>query len=244
MNHLNEDELILYYYGETGETEDASRHIQECGECRAAYGALLRVLNLLDGVPVPEPAADYGARVWQRIEGRLGVRRRFWQARAPWRWAVAGAALAGLMVAAFFAGRFTEAPRQAPVEMAADSQARQRVLLAAVSDYLDRSQMVLMELANANPSRPLDISSEQERAADLVSEARLYRQTAAHTGDTKVAGLLDDLDRVLIDISHAPSELSPADLERLHKRFEAQAILFKIRVLGANVRQEETRNKL
>jgi hypothetical protein len=41
--------------------------------------------------------------------------------------------------------------------------------------------MVLVELANANPKGSLDISSERERAADLVSESRLYRQTAVHT---------------------------------------------------------------
>ena len=43
-------------------------------------------------------------------------------------------------------------------------QAGERVLLVAVGDYLERSQMVLFELANANPKDPLDISAEQERA--------------------------------------------------------------------------------
>ena len=41
-----------------------------------------------------------------------------------------------------------------------------------------------------------------------MSESRLYRQTAEHTGDTAVAGVLDELDRVLLDISHAPSQVS------------------------------------
>ena len=58
---------------------------------------------------------------------------------------------------------------------------------------------------------PLDISAEKERAADLVSESRLYRQTAAHTGDTAVAGVLDDIDRVLLEIAHGPSRLAPED---------------------------------
>jgi hypothetical protein len=121
----------------------------------------------------------------------------------------------------------------------ADPQAGERILLVAVGDYLERSQMVLVELANANPKAALDISSEQERAADLVSESRLYRQTADHTGNRAVASVLDDLDRVLLEISHAPSRISPEELEKLRQRLEAEGILFKIRVLGTNVRNQE-----
>ena len=245
MNHLSEEQLILYYYGEESENPAAGRHLDECPECRQTYGSLQRVLNVLDGMPVPEQGADYGTQVWHRIEGRLPVRRGFHWPEFPWRWAVAAVAVAGLLVVAFLAGRFSQSSRTAPSVVAkADPQANERVLLVAVGDYLERSQMVLIELANANPKGHLDISTEQERASDLVSESRLYRQTAVHTGNTKVANMLDELDRVLLDITHAPSEISPADLERLRQRFEAEGILFKIRVLGSNVRQEESRTKL
>ena len=144
------------------------------------------------------------------------------------------------MVLAFLAGR-AYPPRHPAAQMAAtaDPQTGERVLLVAVGDYLERSQMVLIELSNASPQRSLDISSEQERAADLVSESRLYRQTAAHTGDTAVAGLLDELDRVLLEITHAPSQLSAGEVETLRQRLEAEGILFKVRVLGSKVRHQE-----
>jgi hypothetical protein len=109
----------------------------------------------------------------------------------------------------------------------------------AVGDYLDRSQMVLVELANADSKGPLDISAEQARAEDLVSETRLYRQTAAHTGDSQVSAVLDDLERVLVDITHEPSRISPDALDKLRDRLKSEGILFKIRVLGSNVRREE-----
>ena len=99
--------------------------------------------------------------------------------------------------------------------------------------------MVLIELANARPKGALDISAEQERAHGLVSETRLYRQTAEHTGDAAVAGVLDQLERVLVDITHEPSHMSPAELEKLRERLKDEGILFKIRVLGSNVRREE-----
>ena len=88
-------------------------------------------------------------------------------------------------------------------------------------------------------SRPR-IMNEQERAADLVNENRLYRQTALNTGDTTVSGVLEELERVLVDITHSPSQMSPADLESLRARLNNEGILFKIRVLGTNVKSQET----
>ena len=205
------------------------------------------MLNIVDSLPVPQRGAEYGGQVWKRIEGRLPRAppaswefQRYCPLRgdgppparpSPCCWS-----------AAFLAGRLYPPARQ-PDQMAAlpasDPQTGERILLVAVGDYLERSQMVLVELANANPKGSLDISSEQERAADLVSESRLYRQTADHTGDTAVASVLDELDRVLMEISHAPSQISPEELEKLRQRLEAEGILFKIRVLGSNVRNQE-----
>src|SRR5208337_3616569 len=70
-NHLSEEELILHYYGEEGERPDAERRLEECAECRALYASLQRTLNVVDALPVPERDAEYGARVWRRIEAEL-----------------------------------------------------------------------------------------------------------------------------------------------------------------------------
>jgi hypothetical protein len=247
MNHLSEEQLILFYYGESDDDSPSDtlaheQHLEECGECRAHYASLQRVLNVVDGLPVPERSAEYGAQVWQRIEHRLGARRRsLWMLPAQWRWVAASAAFAALMVTAFVAGRLY--PRHTPAQIAAaDAQTGERVLLVAVGDYLERSQMVLIELTNASPKGSLDISNEQARAGDLVTETRLYRQTAERTGDTSITGVLDELERVLVDITHAPSNISPGQLDELRQRLEAEGILFKIRVLGSNVRNQEVPN--
>jgi hypothetical protein len=246
-NHLTEEQLVLHYYGEEGDpslgdTLAAEQHLEGCEECRHLYVSLQRVLNVVDSLPIPERGADYGAQVWQRIERRIPARRRWFVLPTPMRWAAAGAAMAGLLVAAFFAGRFYPQGVMRPateLAKATDPKSGERILLVAVGDYLERSQMVLFELVNANPKGSMDISAEQERAEDLVSESRLYRQTALRTGETNVANVLDDLDRVLLEIAHAPSRMSPADLQQLRQRLEAEGILFKIRVLGSTVRNQE-----
>ncbi len=247
MNHLSEEQLILHYYGEEGDALTCEEHLEACPGCRELYGSLQRVLNVVDSLPVPERGPEYGAEVWRRIQQRVPSRRR-WLPAFEWRWAAASVAMAGLLIAAFIAGRYypgiyPQTAKNAPTQLtaAADPQAGERVLLVAVGDYLERSQMVLIELANADTDSKakLDISAEQERAASLVSESRLYRQTAEHTGDTAVAGVLDDLDRVLLNIANGPSEVSPAELEDLRQKLKAEGILFKIRVLGSNVRTQE-----
>jgi hypothetical protein len=150
------------------------------------------------------------------------------------------AAMAALLAIAFMAGRFYPARPVAPQPVAAaDPKAPERVLLVAMGDYLDRSQMVLIELANSTARGELDISSEQERAQDLISETRLYRQTAAHTGEGSVVPMLDELERVLLDIARGPSRLSPAELDRLRERLRGEGILFKIRVVNSNMRSQE-----
>jgi hypothetical protein len=51
--------------------------------------------------------------------------------------------------------------------------------------------------------------------------------------------VLDELERVLVEITHAPSNITQPQLEEMRQRLEAEGILFKIRVLGANVRKQE-----
>src|SRR5579864_72493 len=132
MSHLTEEQLVFHYYGEEGENLAIETHLEECAECRALYGSLQRVLNVVDSMPAPERGPAYGAQVWQRLEAKLPPRR-WWQAWAggapPLRWAFSMTAVAALLVVAFLAGR-SYPPRPAAPQVAADTQAqaRERVL--------------------------------------------------------------------------------------------------------------------
>ena len=116
---------------------------------------------------------------------------------------------------------------------------RDRILMVAVGDHLERSQMVLVELMNAQPGESMDISSQRKLAEDLVSENRLYRQAAQRDRDASVASLLDELERVLVDIAHEPSKISGPELASVKQRIEAQGIVFKVRVVGSQIRQQQ-----
>ena len=96
--------------------------------------------------------------------------------------------------------------------------------------------MVLMEVTHAQSA---DISNQQQFAEDLIADNRLYRQTALQVGETSVAGVLEDLERMLMEIANSPSHLNEKQLEELQKRIEDKGILFKVRVIGSEVRDKE-----
>jgi hypothetical protein len=234
--HLTEEQLILTYYGEAPGNDETDRHLGGCSVCRDDYRRLQLVLNSIES-PVPDPGPDYEAQVWAKLAPAIPKRR--WQSwRHRERWLPIGA-VAGLIIAAFFAGRLTHVPQQ---QTASAPQVRERILVVAVGDHLETSQMVLAEIVNsARSETAVDFSTERQLAEGLVNANRLYRQTAAAEGDTGVASVLDDLERVLIEVAHSPDTLSAAQMDALRQRIEVQGLLFKIRVIGSQMRERSDR---
>lgn len=243
MKHMTEEELIAYREGEASQRATIAAHLAGCDECRAELERIEAVLAALDTLPVPDPGADYGQRVWQQIAPRLPERpARWWQVWfEPQRLTAAGAVVA-LVIAAFIAGRVTK-PVNPGDSLANREQVRERVLVVAVGEHLGRSEMMLVELSNAEPRDPsqkqVNISAEQHRAEDLLEENRLYRQTALQEGDAGLASVLDELERVLLDVAHSPQEVTPAQLEAIQKKIEGRGILFKVRVVNKELQQRQ-----
>ncbi|MGD0619671.1 MAG: hypothetical protein ABSB67_18650 [Bryobacteraceae bacterium] len=229
MTHLNEEQITLAYYEEL---EPALRsHLNDCPECRAEFDRLKRMLDKLRDISVPERAASYGGEVWTRLLPQMPVEK----PRRSWvRWWTMAPAMATVAAAAFIAGILVQ--QRHPIA-GIPAKARERVLLIAMGDHLDRSQMVLAELVNATPGEA-DFGDERGRARELVTENRLLRQTALRTGDVSDAALLDELERTLLDIANGPANPSPADLESLQHRVEREGLLFKVRIVSTNVRQK------
>jgi hypothetical protein len=245
--HLSDDTLVLHYYGELPAAEEAriESHLAGCGSCQAGYGRLQRVMAVVDTVPAVDAPDGFERTAWARLAPELTAPRRGWVSWfvfSPARLAFAAMVLA-LIGAAFVAGRML--PRAgAPAPVMASNHAkdtvRERVLLVDLGEHLDRSQMVLVELVSADDSKgSVDISTEQARAQQLLAENRLYRQTAVGTGDAAMASVLDDLERVLVDVAASPSTVSQDDLDMVRRRIESKALLFKVRVVSSQVHERQ-----
>ena len=96
-----------------------------------------------------------------------------------------------------------------------------------------------MEVANASGNGSVDISQQQASAEDLVAANRLYRQSAERAGEAGMAGVLEELERILLEIAHSSSQLTSGELNEIRRRIDTQGILFKVRVIGDRVRERQ-----
>lgn len=254
MNHPDEQRLIEYAGGDAQDAAAIERHLQDCSGCRESYEGLRRVLAAARALPVPEPDEAYEARLWQRIAPQLEPRRDSfgWREWFSMRRLAPIGAIAALVVAAFLAGRFWPRPGgsgqtgggEQTAALVGTPQVRERILLVAVGDHLDRAQSILLEISNAEPAatapgKEVDISREQQRAQDLLAANRLYRQTAQRTGDAPVADVLGELEPLLLEIANSPAKVSTKDFEELRRRIEARGLLLKVRIVDSTVHERE-----
>jgi hypothetical protein len=239
--HLTEEDLLLLHYGEIEDPSAAEGHLLSCDACRASREALLADLAALENDSVPERGDDYGAAVWARVAPGLRPPTRIF-GLTPRQFAMP-AAMAATIVLAFFVGRLTQVPEPSPApppRVVEREVVRERILVVAVGDHLEKSRMVLVELSHAgNGARKVNIASEQQWAENLLANNRLYRQTALRAGENKVASVLDDLERLLVEVASGPSDLTPEELATLRKRIDAGGLLFKVKVLGSQLRERE-----
>ena len=222
MNHLSDEQLTDAYYGDF----DPAPHLDACEECRGRFQHLREVLDRFTEFPIPARNASHGAEMWARVSAKLPPDR----PKTGWfRWWTLAPVLAALLVITFMAGRMSRSPSSD-----ISRTARERVLLMSLSDHLERSQIVLTNVANAKPGSA-DLPAERDRAHELLGANRLLRQTAERLGDGTDAALLEELERVLMDVANSP------DLEQTQRQMEQEGLLFKVRVTSVASRQRGER---
>jgi hypothetical protein len=232
--HLTDEALLLDFYGEGTPTDrDAVRaHLDACDTCRVLEQELRAVLTAVETTPITEPPNGFEREMWARIEPLLPVQP---TPQTRWSWFMPRLAMAAsvglLMVAAFAAGRGWQRPAAEPSAPFVDNEPTgERVLRAVVGDHLERSQRVLTELVNADYA--VGAPTGQARAAELVAAGRLYRRSAEQIGDAEIGGLLEDLERVLVEVANGPSDITPEELSHLRQRIDDQDLLFRVRVVS------------
>ena len=231
MTHLSEEQIVLHCYGDADDPAFVTQHLRECGECRQRFEGVQELLRHVEPIEAPEPAALFEEKTWLRIRDRLPRRSSFqqWIFGPAGRWALAAAAVL-LITVAFLAGRFW--PRPAPPDTAKNLANPQRVVLVAVGDHLERSQMLLVEIMNGDRDT---LADEQKEARELLDSNHLYQLSAQRVDDPGIARLLDELGPVLTEIANSPSQLSPDDLRQIRGRIQSEGLLFKVRVVGSEV---------
>jgi len=243
--HPGDEDLLTFHWDGGRRT---GSHVAECPACAERLEDLRAVLRAAERSSVPERGESYGREVWARLAPRLPERHGTrWRgllaaltAFASPRALVLAGGLASVAAAAFIAGRVASAPpARPPASLARPASAgADRVLLADLASHLDRSESVLLELVHGSESDG-SVAPEQARLADLLPANRLYRQTASRSGQAAVSGLLEEIERILLEVEHGPDTMTESDRAALRKRIDSEWILFRLRILSSRVRQLE-----
>ena len=267
--HMSDEDLLLDYYGEATPEQHAEMraHVETCAECQALDRELRAVLALVDSEPVPDAPPGFEREMWARLEpvvsgfsrtnlepvvsgfsrtNEVRLKADTTTADTAWsfefpRWALA-ASVAALAVGSFALGRVWDTPTTSPGVSTADvRELSERMLRSEVEEHLERSQRVFVELVNVDDSAPVRLASDRERAADLVAAGRLYRRSAEEMGDADTRDLLEDVERVLVEIANGPEVESSNDLSEVRAQITDLDLIFRLRVMTAGMQARERR---
>lgn len=227
-NHPSQEDLTLYYYGES--EGDLAGHLEDCQTCRRRMEALSQMLGSIGAQAPPHRGDDYAMRVWEKLQPQLEPKRRFWFSGWP-QWVAPVAGFACLFVAVFLAGRLVGPDMKTETVLV---QGGQRVFDQIFKQHLDQLQMFWLDVGSQQPAREQRVA-----ARELVSANRLYRNVAHQQGQDALVSFLDDLEIVMLEIANNPelsAEMDEASVRQLEDRTE---ILFKINVLRSQIEQVE-----
>lgn len=238
MKHIDDNALILFFYGEHESPEGVRRHLEACERCAGEYDKLEQLLGSIEAAPVPRRDENYAGQVWNSLQPRLEPRR---ASRLSWftlpRLVLAGG-MAALLLVAFLFGNYSG--KQEGLQ-ALTAEARERILMQVVAEHLERSERALVELTNVKVGPGIDMGDQRQRAARLASANRLYRTSARHAGQESMASLLEQLERVLLEIANSPETPDTAEFNRLWRRVEGSGLLIKLKLMGTETRQRAER---
>ena len=238
----------LYFYDELEPQERVklATHLRQCGECAAALEDLAMIRAALGRRP--DVAAPPGGD-WSRFMARLDAAV-IGESRAAAPFTVVPFRPRAASVRSYI-GLLATAALLVLVTMSVVYVARQRPglgdtfvstplgidtapvatsgLRSAGEKHFERSKLVVLglagrELEEANPS---DWAYERQLATSLLNDTRLYRMAAEERGLKGLAGVLRDLELVLLETSMA-QESDPEALNQIQRLIRKRGLIQKM----------------
>ena len=242
-------DLDLYFYDElpADTREELGRHLSGCEDCRAALDELHAIRAALASRPdVSAPASGDWSQFMSRLDSAIDSERsetpRVVSFVAPPRRRygeyVAIAALLALVTfsvtVAFRARHLPSAPHVAgSVQQSVAAATKDNSAFAAMTEeHFERSKLVVLGLAtkDAAHERPADWQYERELATSLLDDTRLYRLAAEDRGLDALAGVMKDLELVLLQTSLTDAK-DPSALPQLQRLIKRRDLIEKMDVV-------------
>jgi hypothetical protein len=253
--------IELYFYGELipAEQDACARHLATCELCRNALGELATIRAALAARPVVSapPGGEWSAfmsRLDRAIEEDerahhglpvVAPAARAASGRRPYAGYLAMAALLALVtMSVAYVGRSRSVSQERAngttrVEgagagpIAADAAGEREAFAALSEEHFERSKLVVLGLTTKDPERATsrDWTYERELASTLLTDTRMYRLAAEDRGLQSLAGVMNDLEVVLLETS-LTDETNPASLAQIQRLIHKRDLLEKMDVVN------------
>jgi hypothetical protein len=244
-------EIDLYFYDELSPLDRRAleEHLPGCSECRSALDELRVIREALASRPaVCAPESGDWSSFMTRLNASLAQERTPAVSVAPMKTAsrvpyvkyLAIAALLALVtVSALVALRrphvpATVAPTVVPtVTPVSTAPARDVAAFRAMTEeHFERSKLVVLGLATKSPEelKATDWAYERELASGLLNDTRLYRFAAEDRGLDKLAGVMRDLELVLLQTS-LTDEKDPSSIQQIQRLIRRRDLIEKMDVV-------------
>ena len=221
-------------------------HLENCADCQStqqellAAQAQLRDAGLSSGHydDIPERAAL--GDIWGRIEPALDKIDAQRYSQLPKRnlapWAAAITAIAASVVVFFsVTGPQGNNPAVQPQIVSTTSVSSELVPTTNVSpelmNYLDRAQVMLMQVANTEPNNGSVIPITNTFARNMAFEANLIGTVSENDVNSGQRKLLRDIEFLLLQIANLEESNMQEGVALMQRFLEENSILFRIRLL-------------
>jgi hypothetical protein len=260
---LDKDLAVVLDGRRSGNEEaDMNTHQETCPDCRRARaeverilaGAaeeredLRRVMAEVDWDALSERIAD---AAWASKPGPAALpaaSRSLWRAMfaPPWKGVVA-AVLGGIVIgaAATYFILHPPAGRRPGLSNAAASadfvdRAELRLARQETIDYLDKSQVVILDLLEkaTSPGEALSAGRASDAARDLLTKKRFITPGLDRFQMAKARDICNQIELLFLELSQLSDEISAEEASRIKAFVEQRQLLLKIRLL----RQELAKN--
>jgi hypothetical protein len=246
-------DLDLYFYDElnAAERRTVEAHLPGCSECRAALDELRVIREALASRPdVSAPASGDWSAFMTRLDASLAQERPRSFTVVPLKpssprsyvgYLAMAALLALVTVSVTVALRSphvpaspaqTVAPVALPGQPIPSSPAKDAAFTAMTEEHFERSKLVVLGLAAKRPEdfKAADWAYERELATGLLNDTRLYRLAAEDRGLNKLAGVMKDLEIVLLQTSLTDDQ-DPSSLQQIQRLIRRRDLIEKMDVV-------------
>ena len=243
--HPTKDRLIEALYGEidAAEKERLDLHLRSCPDCASDYASLAATLKIMDKRERLDPGQGFWDGYWDRLSRRMlwestgedlapSLAARLFRplARLP-RWSLQAAGAAALLAVGILVGsRIVRAPEATRTATAVIRPAPGAVVQA--ESFIDRSKVLLLGLVNYDPSGgdayALDLDLKKSMSRGLAAEAPAIRNALNEKGQTRLRGLVADLEVILMQIANLEAGQDLEGVDLIKQGVDRNGIFLKI----------------